>query len=39
VELQKLYSSPKIIRMIKSRRMRRTGYLACMEEKKNEYRI
>jgi hypothetical protein len=31
-ELHNLYSSPNIIRMIKSRRMRWTGYAACMRE-------
>jgi hypothetical protein len=34
-ELQNLYSSPNIIRMIKSRRMRRAGHVARMGEKKN----
>jgi hypothetical protein len=37
-ELHNLYSSPNIIRMIKSRRMRRTGYVVRMGEK-NLYRI
>jgi hypothetical protein len=32
-ELHKLYSSPKIIRMIKSRRMRRAGHTSCMGTK------
>jgi hypothetical protein len=32
-ELDKLYSSPNIIRMIKSRRMRRSGHVVCMGEK------
>jgi hypothetical protein len=30
-ELHKLYSSPNIIRMIKSKRMRWAGYVAAME--------
>jgi hypothetical protein len=36
-ELHNLYSSPSIIRMIKSRRMR--GHVARMGEKRNAYRI
>jgi hypothetical protein len=38
-ELHKLYSSPNIIRMIKSRRMRWAGHVARMGEKRNAYRI
>jgi hypothetical protein len=38
-ELNNLYSSPSIIRMIKSRRMRRAGHVAQMGEKRNAYRI
>jgi hypothetical protein len=42
-ELHILYSSPTIIRMIKSKRMRWTGHVARMaeveEEEKNAYRI
>jgi hypothetical protein len=38
-ELHNLYSSPSIIRMIKSRRMRLAGHVARMEEKWNGYRI
>jgi hypothetical protein len=38
-ELHNLYSSPSIIRMIKSRRMRWAGYVARMGEKRNAYRI
>jgi hypothetical protein len=38
-ELHNLYSSPNIIRTIKSRRMRCAGHLARMGEKRNEYRI
>jgi hypothetical protein len=34
-ELHNLYSSPNIIRMIKSRRMRWAGYVARMGEKSN----
>jgi hypothetical protein len=37
-ELHKLYSSPSIIRMIKSRRMRWPGNVALMGEKKNAYK-
>jgi hypothetical protein len=38
-ELHNLYSSPSIIRMIKSRRMRWVGHVTCMEEKRNAYMI
>jgi hypothetical protein len=34
-----VYSSPNIIRMIKSRRMRWAGHVARMGEKRNTYRI
>jgi hypothetical protein len=38
-ELHNLYSSPSIIRMIKSRRMRWAGHVARMGPKRNAYRI
>jgi hypothetical protein len=38
-ELHILYSSPNIIRQIKSRRMRWAGHVACMGEEKNVYRV
>jgi hypothetical protein len=38
-ELHNLYSSPCIIRMIKSRRIKCTGYVVRMGEKRNAYRI
>jgi hypothetical protein len=38
-ELHKLYSSPSIIRIIKSRRMRWAGHVARLGEKRNAYRI
>jgi hypothetical protein len=38
-ELHDLYSSPSIIRIIKSRRMRWAGHVARMGEKKNVYRL
>jgi hypothetical protein len=38
-ELHTLYSSPSIIRLIKSRRMRLEGHVARMEEKRNVYKI
>jgi hypothetical protein len=38
-ELHNLYSSPSIMRMIKSRRMRWPGHETRMGEKKNAYRI
>jgi hypothetical protein len=37
--LHNLYSSPDIIRQIKSRRMRWTGHVACMGEGRNVYRV
>jgi hypothetical protein len=39
VELRDLYSSPNIIRIIKSRRMIWAGHAAQMGEKRNEYRL
>jgi hypothetical protein len=38
-EIYNLYSSPSIIRMIKSRRMRWAGHVARMGLKRNAYRI
>jgi hypothetical protein len=38
-ELHNFYSSPSIIRMIKSRRMRCAGHIARMEERKNADKI
>jgi hypothetical protein len=38
-ELHDLYSSPSIIRIIKSRRVRWVGHLAPMGEKRNAYRL
>jgi hypothetical protein len=38
-ELHNLYSSPSIIRIIKSRRMRWAGHVARMGEKRNLYRL
>jgi hypothetical protein len=38
-ELHNLYSSPDIIRQIKSRRMRWVGHVACMGEGRNVYRV
>jgi hypothetical protein len=34
-----LYSSPDIIRQIKSRRMRWAGHVACMGGRRNVYRV
>jgi hypothetical protein len=39
VQLHNLYSSTNIIRIIKSRKMRWTGLVACIGEKWNAYRI
>jgi hypothetical protein len=38
-KLRDLYSSPSIIRISKSRRMRWAGHVARMEEKRNAYRL
>jgi hypothetical protein len=38
-ELNDLYSSPNIIRVINSRRMRRAGHVARMGEERSAYRI
>jgi hypothetical protein len=38
-ELHDLYSSPSIIRIIKSRRMRWAGHVARIGEKRNAYRL
>jgi hypothetical protein len=38
-ELHNFYSSPSIIRIIKSRRMRLVGHVAWMGEKRNVYRL
>jgi hypothetical protein len=38
-ELHNLYSSPSIIRIIRSRRMRWVGHVAQMGEKRNMYRL
>jgi hypothetical protein len=39
LELRDLYSSPGIIRLIKSMRMRWAGHVARMGEKRNAYRF
>jgi hypothetical protein len=38
-ELRDLYSSPSVIRIIKSRRMRWAGHVVRMGEKRNAYRL
>ena len=38
-ELHALYSSPNIVRNLKSRRLRWAGHVACMEQFKNAYRV
>ena len=38
-ELHALYSSPNIIRSIKSRRLRWAGHIARMEQSRNAYRV
>jgi hypothetical protein len=38
-ELNDLYSSPHIIQVIKLRRMRLTGHVACMRESRGVYRV
>jgi hypothetical protein len=39
VELHDVYSSPSIIRITKSRRMRWAGHVARMREKRNAYTL
>jgi hypothetical protein len=34
-----LYTSPNITRMVKSRRMRWVGHVACMGERRGAYRV
>jgi len=38
-ELNKLYSSPNIVRVIKSRRLRWAGHVACMGDVRGVYRF
>ena len=38
-ELNDLYSSPNIVRVIKSRRIRWTGHVACMGERRGVYSV
>ena len=38
-ELNDLYCSPNIVRVIKSRRMRRAGHVARMGERRGVYRV
>jgi hypothetical protein len=38
-ELHSLYSSPNIVRVINSRRMRWVGHVACMGEGRGVYRV
>jgi hypothetical protein len=38
-ELNNLYSSPSIVQVIKSRRMRWEGHVACMGEGRDVYRV
>jgi hypothetical protein len=38
-ELNDLYSSPKFVRVIKSRRMRSAGHVACVGERGGVYRF
>ena len=38
-ELNDLYSSPNIVRVIKSRRMRWAGHVARMDEERGLYRV
>jgi hypothetical protein len=38
-ELRDLYSSPNIVRVIKSRRMRWAVHVACMRERRRVYRV
>jgi hypothetical protein len=38
-EIHSLYSSPNIVRVIKSRRMKWAGHVACMGEGRDVYRV
>jgi hypothetical protein len=38
-DLHNLYSSPSIMRVIKSKRMKLAGHVGCIREKRNAYRI
>ena len=38
-ELNDLYSSPNVVWVIKSRRMRWAGHVACMDEERRAYRV
>jgi hypothetical protein len=38
-ELQNLYASPHVIRVIKSRRIRWVGHVACVGYRRNGYEI
>ena len=38
-ELNDLYSSPNVVRVIKSRKMRWAGHVACMGERRGVYRV
>ena len=38
-ELNDLYSSPNIVRVIKSRRMRWAGHVACLGDDRGVYRV
>jgi hypothetical protein len=38
-ELNDLYSLPNIVRVVKSRRMRWTGHVACMGEERGVHRV
>jgi len=38
-ELNDLYSSPNIVQVIKSRRIRWAGHVACMGEERGVYRV
>jgi hypothetical protein len=38
-ELHNLYSSPNVVRMIESMRLRWTGHVVCMGEMRNAYRM
>jgi len=38
-ELNDLYSSPNVIQVIKSRRTRLVGHVACMGDRRGAYRV
>jgi hypothetical protein len=38
-ELHNLHTSPNVVRVIKSRKMKSIGHVACMRDTKNAYKV